>query len=125
MIDVYLPGYTVDFNNRPETYKTILTDNYGHNTETSKVRRRMIKAVRTGVISSRAITVIGRGRDVIFFQVEKEYFIVYSKTSCFYCSNINPQKESMILEESYELKESKWISKGNVELDVSEVELCF
>ena len=121
---MFLAGYDLDLENRPETYKTILKSKYGSNTETTKTRRKVSKAIKTGYISSRPINIMGTGRDVIFFMVEKEYIIVYSKTACYYCDNVKTT-DKLILVDAYMLGEFEWISKGDVVLDVSEVELCF
>lgn len=115
----------LDLEIRPETYKTLLKEEYGNNTETSKLRRKMSNFTRTGRICSRPISCLNRGRDNIFYLIEKEYFIVYTKTSCYYCENVEHKNDKIYLTKAYELNCVDWVSKNNLYLDVKEVLICF
>ena len=117
----------LDINNRPETYKTILKDKYGINTQTTKLRRKMNKLVNSGSICSKRLSIIDNGRDSLFFTIEKEYFIVYTKNKCYYCENIEQHHSYnyLILVKAYELNCVDWIRRGNVDIPVEEVKLCF
>lgn len=117
--------HSLDLENRPETYKTLLKDEYGYNTETSKLRRKMSKATRQGFVCSKSISSSNKGRDNIFYLIEKEYFIVFTKESCFYCSNVEYKKDKILLTDSYELNCINWVSKNNLYLNVEEVVVCF
>lgn len=115
----------LDLEIRPETYKTILKENYGHNTETCKTRRKIATAIKDGFICSKPISFLANGRDNIFYTMEKEYFIVYTKTDCYYCKNINTEDLYMILIDSYKLNYQNWLKTGDIKINIEEVTICF
>ncbi len=123
MINSIYPN--LDLENRPETYKTLLKTDYGSNTETSKLRRKMSNATRKGYICSKPILSLNKGRDNIFYLIEKEYFIVYTKTNCYYCDNVENKENKIFLTNAYELNCINWIHKNNLLLNVEEVIVCF
>lgn len=116
--DVYKFRESLKF--RPETYKTILVDQFNNkNTETNKVRKKISAFVRQGFIASGLLD--GESGTKIFYSLEKIYFIIIVKIgrmySYYYCSNIekNNRKE-VILFNAFILKDFDWLYLGNVAL---------
>ena len=123
---VIIRGFDVDMSKRPETYKTLLKEEYGVNTKTTSVRRRVNKLVKYGIISSKTIrNKIEYGKCKIFFVIQKEYYILYTKDRCFYCDTISQDKDDLVLHKAYELNCIDWVSKGDIKIKAKEVEECF
>jgi len=117
----------LDLELRPETYKTILKDEYGNgnNTETSKLRRKISTAIKDGLVCSKPISFLSNGRDNIYYIMEKEYFIVYTKTDCYYCKNIESEELFISLIDCYKLNCKDWIKMDNIKIKMEEVIVCF
>lgn len=112
---------------RPETYKTILKDNYGKNSITTSTRRKINKLMQYGILCGKNIKYSSSdyGKEVIFYMMEKEYFIVFTKKDVYYCSNINSSENKTKLIDSFILKDENWYPMYNIEINTSEVILCF
>lgn len=111
---------------KPETYRTILKEKYGSNSISTTTRRKMSKLIKYGFLCYKPIknTSKGYGKELIFYSLEKEYFIVFTKNKVFYCENINTDKNKIEILNSYELNCVNWIKKGNKKLNTNEVVLC-
>jgi len=112
---------------QPETYKTLLN---GETNECSKytiIRRKISKLLKYGIICSKKIKYSSSnpGREVIFYKMEKEYFIVFTKNNVYYCENIITSDNEIKLFSSYILNNNKWIKKNDINLELNEVVLCF
>jgi hypothetical protein len=76
---------------RPETYRTILLEQFNNkNTETNKVRKKISAFVRQGYIASGLLD--GESGTKVFYSLEKTYyvFIVRDKGeyNYYYCSDV-------------------------------------
>lgn len=121
-----IKGNNLDLTKRPETYKTILKHDYGVNTKTTSVRRKINKMVKFGLISSKTIrNKLEYGKCKIFFNINKDYFIVYTMYKCYYCDTISQDDNHLILHKAYELNCIDWNSLGDIKIKVDEVEECF
>ena len=112
---------------RPETYKTLLKDKYGKNSLSTSTRRKISSLIKYGFICSKPINYSEKeyGRETIFYTLEKEYFIVFTTTSVFYCENINTKSDKLELINSYELNCVDWIERSTKFLNLEEVIICF
>ena len=117
-------GFNFNLHIRPETYKTILKEKWENHTEQVKIRRKMRKKAKIGIVTSKRIP-LGKRLEVIHFAVEKEYFIVFSRKNCYYCENISSGKSCIELKNAYRLYEHDWKSVGDIQLNISEVIECF
>jgi hypothetical protein len=111
----------LNLSNRPETYRTILKDKYGKNSLSTSVRRKMASLIRYGFVLSKPM----KRQELIFYTMQKKYFIVYTKKSIYYCDNINTLVDTVQLTNSYKLKDCNWIKYNDKEIDISEVIICF
>lgn len=108
---------------RPESYKTLLKDKYGNNSDSTKIRRKINNLIKQHMLLSIDVG-LTRGKDKIFFSIEKDYYIVVCKNTCYYCDNTIPGKDLLLLKNAYELSGTDWIEKGNIELNYNEVSKC-
>ena len=117
----------LDLSIRPETYKTILQDKYGKNSLATSLRRKMSAYIKYGFICCKPIKYSSKryGKEVIFYTLEKDYFIVFTKDKVFYCDNINTDDNYIELVKSHELKDNSWINRNNIKVGLEEVVLCF
>lgn len=116
-----------DLRKRPETYRTILKDNYGQNSLSTSTRRKMSSLLKYGLISFKPIknTIKSYGKENIFYTLEKEYFIVFTKKSVFFCDNINTMENNIKLINCFELNCINWLKKGDKNIKMEEVVICF
>jgi len=116
-----------DFKNKPQTYRTILKDNYGSNSVSTKTRRKMSKLIKYGFLCYKPIKNCskGYGKEIIFYSIEKEYFIIFTKNKVYYSENVNIKDNIVELTNSFELNCVNWIKKGNKNIDMEEMVLCF
>lgn len=106
---------------RPETYHTILLEQFNNgNTETSKVRRKVSRFVKQGLIASGLLD--GEGKKV-FYSLEKEYFIIIAHADghnmYYYCSHVDDNiddKDSVVLYKAFILRGDDWEYLGNIAL---------
>jgi hypothetical protein len=112
---------------KPETYKTILGNQYGRNSLSTSIRRKMSKYLKYGLVCGKTIKFSSsdHGKEVIFYVMEKEYFIVFTKNNVFYCSNVNSDEIKTIMTDAYILKNYQWEPVNNFSIDTEEVVLCF
>lgn len=105
---------------RPETYKTILLEKFDNkSTETTKIRKKISKFVKHGLIASGLLD--GESGTKIFYSLEKKYFIfiirVGNKFFHYYCSNVDEycsQEGCLVLYDAFILKCSDWEYLGNI-----------
>ena len=110
---------------RPETYLTLLKNNYGNNSETTKLKRKFKQLRKQRLIYDENIPSIN-GRLKIFFIFEKEYFIVITKTKLYYCTKFYPDGVNYILKNSYFLDYNSWIkAKEKIKIKKGEIIKCF
>lgn len=121
---VKLSDYDINLYNRPETYKTILKNKFGYNTETTKLRKKLSNLIKEGHITNIPITNIFRGRDMLFYVIDKNYYIVFANNDCYYCSSIKSNKNHLNVEGVFKLKNNKWIKTSDKVFNHSEVLLC-
>jgi hypothetical protein len=101
----------------PETYRTLLGEKYGRNTETIILRKKILRNVKKGIIG-RTFLNGSRGRESLIFNLDKEYLIVIINKDrtyrYFYCQEIDKINDNDIrLVECSELLNDKW--KNNKE----------
>ena len=118
---------SLNLSNRPETYRTIMKEGYGKNSLASSIRRKISKLIKYGFICSKPIKKSSKeyGKELIFYTMDKEYFIIYTKKFVYYCDNINTLEKSVELINSFKLKNYDWIKCGTKEINISEVIICF
>lgn len=105
---------------RPETYRTILLDKFDNKgTETTKIRKKISKFVKHGLIASGLLD--GESGTKIFYSLEKKYFIfivrVASKYFHYYCSDVDEycaQEGCIVMYNAFILKDSDWEYLGNI-----------
>ena len=115
---------------RPETYHTILLEQFDNRkTETSKVRKKISKFVKQGLIASGSLD--GEGKKV-FYSLEKQYFIIITrigrKNIYYYCSQIDDKidnVESIVLYNAFILRATDWEYLGNIAIKRDVVERWF
>lgn len=115
---------------RPETYHTILLDQFDNKkTETSKVRKKISKFVKQGLIASGSLD--GEGKKV-FYSLEKQYFIIIvrvdRKNMYYYCSQIDDKvdnKDSIVLYNAFILRVDDWEYLGNIAIRRNIIERWF
>lgn len=115
---------------RPETYHTILLEQFDNRrTETSKVRKKISKFVRQGLIASGSLD--GGGKK-IFYSLEKQYFIIITrvgrKNIYYYCSQIDDKidnAELVVLYNAFILRTDDWEYLGNIGIKRDIVERWF
>jgi len=59
----------------PETYRSLLREEYGRNTLTVIARRRILRNIKKGILG-RAYLNGSRGRESLIFHLDKEYMII-------------------------------------------------
>ena len=104
---------------RPETYRTILLDQFNNkNTETNKVRKKISAFVRQGFIASGLLD--GESGTKIFYSLEKNYYIFIVRDArrytYYYCSTIeeNDGGVEVILFNAFILRDDDWEYLGNI-----------
>jgi len=123
-LNTKLANYTIDLTKRPETYKTILKLDYGLNTETTKLRKKFSNLQREGFITNIPIRNTLRGRDILFYVLDKKYYIILANNDCYYCKNINAKKDSLETKGLHKLKGFNWIKIDDYSFDYKEVVIC-
>lgn len=116
---------------RPETYHTILMDKFDNkNTETNKVRKKISKFVKQGLIASGLLD--GESGTKVFYSLDKQYFILIvhaeNKYTHYYCSDIDAKTEevdTIILYNAFILKKFDWDYLGNIAVKKSTVHRWF
>jgi hypothetical protein len=113
---------------RPETYKTILLDQFNNkHTETSKLRKKLSRFVRQGFIASG--TLAGQSGSRIFYSLEKKYYIFIAlhkgKYHCYYCSDVDDSGSEIVLFNTFILRANDWEYLGNVALIKNEINRWF
>ena len=98
---------------------------YAKNANTYKLRRKISTAIKDGLVCSKPISFLSNGRDNIYYIMEKEYFIVYTKTDCYYCKNIESEELFISLIDCYKLNCKDWIKMDNIKIKMEEVIVCF
>jgi len=125
--DVYKFRESLKF--RPETYRTILLDQFNNkNTETNKVRKKISAFVRQGFIASGLLD--GESGTKVFYSLEKNYYIFivkdYNKYEYYYCSTVEENtKEEIILFNAFILRSDDWQYLGNIGLPKGAVQRWF
>jgi hypothetical protein len=112
---------------RPETYHTILMNKYDNkSTETTKVRKKISKFVKQGLIASGLLD--GESGTKVFYSLDKQYFIIIvyinKKYSHYYCSGVDAKTEeidTIILYNAFILEDSDWTYIGNISVPKSHV----
>ena len=106
---------------RPETYKTILLDKFDNKgTETTKVRKKISKFVKHGLVASGLLD--GESGTKVFYSLEKKYFILIlrgegSKFFHYYCSDVDNKcvdESCLVLYNAFILRGDDWEYLGNV-----------
>jgi len=123
-INSKLQDYNINLVNRPETYKTILKRDFGQNTETTKLRKKLSKLIKEGHITNIPIKNFFRGRSMVFYISDKTYYIVFANNDCYYCKNINYDDKYVYMVDTFKLSNEDWVSIKNKKLNLSEVILC-
>lgn len=119
-----LSDYKINLEERPETYKTVLRKGFGNNTETFKLRRKLSILVKEGHITNAPIYNFLKARDVIFFTINKNYYIVFANNDCYYCSEIKSNERNIEIKDCYALRNYKWIKCKDRKFNLSEVITC-
>jgi len=116
---------------RPETYHTILLDQFDNKaTETNKVRKKISKFVKQGLMASGMLD--GESGTKIFYSLEKKYFIfivrVNKKYSHYYCSDVDDkfdEANTIVLYNTFILKSFDWEYLGNIAVKKTDVQRWF
>ena len=118
---------------RPETYRTILLDQFNNkNTETNKVRKKISAFVRQGYIASGLLD--GESGTKVFYSLEKDYYIFIvrdmGKYNYYYCSTVekndkDKKKREVILFNSFILRDHDWEYLGNIGLPKDSIQRWF
>lgn len=116
---------------RPETYHTILMDQFDNkNTETNKVRKKISKFVKQGLIASGMLD--GESGTKIFYSLEKKYyiFIIYANKHYvhYYCSDVDTnvdEHDAIVMYNSFMLKDFDWEYLGNIAIKKAHVRRWF
>lgn len=116
---------------RPETYHTILLDKFDNkNTETNKVRKKISKFVKQGLMASGMLD--GESGTKIFYSLEKQYYIfivrVDGKYAHYYCSDVDDkfdEKEMIVLYNAFILRQLDWEYLGNIAIRKSDIHRWF
>lgn len=98
---------------RPETYRSLLGEDYGRNTATVIVRRKVLNNVRKGRIFGSTRLCGTRGGEVLFYHLDKKYTIIisteYMDFNFFYCNEYNKiDNATLRMISGYRLKNNKW-----------------
>ena len=104
---------------RPETYRTILLEQFNNkNTETNKVRKKISAFVRQGYIASGLLD--GESGTKIFYSLEKTYYIFIVQDdqgdySYYYCSDVEENdKDEVVLFNAFMLRPFDWEYLKNI-----------
>ena len=118
---------------RPETYRTILLDQFNNkNTETNKVRKKISAFVRQGYIASGLLD--GESGTKVFYSLEKDYYIFIvrdkHKYAYYYCSTVEENdkskiKNEVILFNAFILEDYDWKYLGNIGLPKEAIQRWF
>lgn len=116
---------------RPETYHTILLDKFDNKaTETTKVRKKISKFVKQGLMASGMLD--GESGTKIFYSLEKQYFIfivrINGKYFHYYCSDVDDkfdETDNIILYNAFILKDLDWDYLGNIAVKKADVQRWF
>lgn len=111
---------------QPETYKTLLKENYGSNTESTLVRKKLNNLLKQQMLLCINVKLGNHkgNKDKLFFSIEKDYFIVICSNKIFYCDNTSIKEDYLILKDAYELNDCCWGEKGNFKVKLKEVLKC-
>ena len=109
---------------RPETYLTLLKEDYGNNSKTITLKRKMNKLRKYKVIYDENIP-SRNGRSKLFFVFDKNYYIIITFENVYYCNEIVYTNNKLIMKGSYLLNKYNWKSLGIYEIDNKEVIKCF
>lgn len=111
----------------PQTYKTILRENYGRNTMTTILSGRMNELVHNGLA---CVTLMygSRNNERMFFSPKKKYTLVFRKSrdgcSYYHCASAERKDGAFALKRAFELHVNKWVGVGDVSFDFREVVKC-
>jgi hypothetical protein len=101
---------------RPETYKTLLGKEYGRNTVTTIVSRKMNRLLDYGDILHGVLDGTRFG-ERIFFSHEKKYYVIIFRTRAgfeyYYCSDIKRRAGYVTMVEAFALTDDCWRSVGS------------
>lgn len=129
LVDLYRFIESLKF--RPETYHTILLDKFDNkNTETNKIRKKISKFVKQGLMASGLLD--GESGTKIFYSLEKQYFIVIvridGRYAHYYCSNVDNKckdEDMVVLYNAFILNGFDWDYLGNISIKKSDVHRWF
>lgn len=116
---------------RPETYHTILLDQFNNKgTETTKIRKKISRFVKDGLMASGMLD--GESGTKIFYSLEKKYYIFIvrsnSKYSHYYCSDVDDkldEADTIVLYNTFILRDFDWEYLGNVSIKKLDVQRWF
>ena len=109
----------------PQTYRSLLGDQYGRNTNTIILRRKILRNINNGII--RRIYLNGtRGGEILFVHSENICHVVilvdHREFKYYICDEIEKKNEArMILINCRELYDCKWIQLGNIEISSGDI----
>lgn len=115
---------------QPETYKTMLKDEYDNrNTLTNVVRKKVCKMVKFNMISCSVLDGTRFG-EKIFFNSNKQYFIVTLRRNgvfkYYYCFDIMElQGNKLVLVNTFCLDSGEWKDIGDLTIDSEDIRRWF
>lgn len=124
LLDMQYVNPNMNLFKQPETYRTLLKHEYGQNGVTVNTKKKMNMLISDGVISSDNLN-NSTHRELIFFVYEKEYTVVITRDSVYYCNTIVPQKDCSTLTEAFELTDYEWRYVWNVQIKTGDIVKCF
>lgn len=125
ILDLYRFVESLKF--RPETYHTILLDQFNNkSTETTKIRKKVSRFVKDGLMASGMLD--GESGTKIFYSLEKKYFIFIiranGKYSHYYCSDVDDKFDEMdtiVLYNTFILRDFDWEYLGNISIKKKDI----
>ena len=110
---------------RPETYRSLLGECYGRNTETVIIRRRILRNIKDGSIG-RVYLNGTRGGETLFYHPNKKYSIVilskHRDFKYYYCLNTKKLNSSIVLLiDVNELVDCVWKKCNDIEAFIGNV----
>lgn len=124
LMDMKYVNESMNLFTRPETYRTILKSEYGVNGVTVNTKKKMNKLISEGIVCEDSLS-YDRCRERIFFVYEKQYTIIITKTSVYFCNTIIPMKDKTTLTEAYVLEDCDWRYLWNTQINTGEIIKCF
>jgi hypothetical protein len=109
----------------PETYRTLLSGEYGRNTKTVITRRKLLRLVRRGVVGRMHLNG-SRGGERLFYITDKKYHVVIASSlrKMFYyvCTSVKRVRGGgIVLSNARELVVDHWEDRGTVEVEADKV----